>query len=386
MLSLPGWSDPLALILTGAGAVLALGLLRLALGARGQALARRVEALAQGQERLIGALTQVTEAQAMAQSRLVETVETRLDRVQARMGDALGSSATRTADSLGALGARIGAIDAAQARIERLSGEMLSLRDILADKQARGLYGEMQMADILAGALAPDGYTLQATLSNGRRADALIHLPGPPGPIAMDAKFPLEGYSALREAGSEAERKRAETALRSALTSHVRAIATRYILPGETADQALMFLPSEAVFAELHARFADVVRGAMEARVWIVSPTTLMAVLTTMRGAARDARLVSEAGRVRRELALLEGDLARIAERVTGFERHFAQADADLSALRTAADRAGRRAGRLGSLDFGAPAGEGAAPPASQPATVSAPATGANPSNSGGPR
>ena len=344
-------------VAVGAAALaLILALLRLARGRGG--VDARLDALAEGQERLTGALTQMTEAQAAAQARTVETVEARLERMQARMGDASG----RTAESLGALSERLATIDAAQAKIERLSGEVLGLQDILANKQARGAFGEVQLAEILGNALAPDAYTLQATLSTGRRADALIRFPGPPGAIAIDAKFPLEGYEALRAARGEAEIRRAETALRNAVAAHVKAIASRYILPGETADQALMFIPSEAVFAEVHARLGDVVRRGMEARVWLVSPATLMAVLTAMRGVLRDQRLVAEAGRVRRELGLLEGDLARLADRTGALERHFAQAEGDLEAIRRAADGAGRRAGRLATLDFAQePADEAAA-------------------------
>ena len=341
--------EAVALVAAGAaGLALVLLLVRLARGRGG--LGARVDGLAQGQERLVGALTQMTEAQIAAQSRLVDTVEARLDRVQERMGAATG----HTADRLGALTERLAAIDAAQARIERLSGEVLSLKDILSNKQTRGAWGEVQLSEILASALPPDAYELQATLSNGRRADALLRFPGPPGVLAVDAKFPFEGFEALRAAEGEAEARRAETAFRNAVAAHVKAIASRYVLPGETADQALMFVPSEAVFAELHTRLGDVVRRGMEARVWIVSPATLMAVLTAMRGVMRDARLVAEAGRVRREIGLLEGDLGRLAERATALERHFAQAQGDLEAIRVSAEKAGRRAGRIEGLDFGA--------------------------------
>jgi DNA recombination protein RmuC len=355
----PGWDDPAVLAAVAGGVLLVLWLL---LRRRRPDIEGRVEALAQGQERLVGALTQMTEAQVAAQSRMIEQVESRLDRVQDRMGRALGDSAGRTADSLGRLSARISAIDAAQGRIETLSRDMLSLQDILSNKQARGAFGEVQLADLLSAALPPDAYSLQATLSTGRRVDALIRFPGPPGALAVDAKFPLEGYEALRAAEGEAAVKRAEAGLRRAVSAHISAIAERYIVPGETADQALMFLPSEAVFAELHARCAPLVRWGMERRVWIVSPATMMAVLHTLRGVMRDTRLVAEAARVRRELGALQGDLGRLGERVEALDRHFARAQGDLDALRTSAEKAGRRAARLESLEFDAPAADAEGP------------------------
>ena len=203
-----------------------------------------------------------------------------------------------------------------------------------------------------------DAYALQATLSNGRRADALIRLPDPPGPIVVDAKFPLEAYEAMTGAESDAARTRAAREFARAVQHHIRAIAGRYVVEGETADSALMFIPSEAVFAELHARHGAVVREGFASRVWTVSPTTLMAVLHTMRGVMKDARVTREADRIRRELGLLQGDLARLAERAQALETHFERASRDLDQLKVSAEKAGRRAGRLESLDFAGEAPE----------------------------
>ena len=306
------------------------------------------EMLDRGQHRLSGGLAALAEAQVAAQARLAEGVERRLGEVGGRLEDRGAETQAR----LGALGARISALDAAQARIEALSGEMLTLQQILSDKQARGAFGEVRLADLLRDAVPEAHLRFQAVLSNGRRADCLLLLPDPPGPIAIDAKFPLEGYRALISATGEAEKRSAERAFRKALTTHIRDISERYILPGETADGAVMFLPSEAVFAELHARFGDLVEAAHRARVWITSPTTLMAVLTTLRGLLRDARLQSGAAGLRTELAALAGEADRLAARSAALETHLTQAGADAEAIRRAAERAARRARRIEAAEF----------------------------------
>lgn len=324
-------------------AVAGLALLWLAMraGRRLAALDATVRGLGEGQHRLHGGLVQVAEAQASAQARTMQAMEA-----------GLGQSALRTARSLGELQQRLEAIDRAQTKIEKLSGDVLGLQDILSNKQTRGAFGEIQLRDIVLKALPPGAAEFQATLSNGRRADCLIRLPAPPGPIVIDAKFPLEAYEALRAARSPAESAEAARRMRAAVRAHMRAIAEKYVIEGETAEGALMFLPSEAVYAELHANFGELVREGFALRVWIVSPTTCMATLTTLRAVLKDARLKAEAHSIRRELALLGRDLARLGERVGNLDRHFAQAGADLAEIKVSAGRAGLRARRLEDLDF----------------------------------
>ena len=332
-------------------------------------LGQRVQMLSDGQHQLSGGLTHVGEAQAAAQARMLQLMEQRLQAVTEAMTENLQGSARRTAHSLGELQQRLETIDKAQANIEKLSGNVLSLQDILSNKQTRGAFGEIQLHDIVQKALPSDAFTMQATLSNGRRADCLVHLPNPPGPIVIDAKFPLEPYEALRAAGNERESQEAARLLKAAVRAHIRAIAERYILEGETADGALMFLPSEAVYAELHANFADVVREGFAARVWIVSPTTCMATLNTMRAVLKDARMREQAGAIRRELALLHADVDRLGARVENLDRHFGQAAKDLEEIKISADKAGRRAKRLDSFDFEELAPEDPAPmPIAKPA------------------
>ncbi|MGR3562520.1 MAG: DNA recombination protein RmuC [Heliomarina sp.] len=378
--------DP-AVLAAGVFALLLLMLLIFAIRASGRAaaavvplsrqmaaLGQSVQQLGQGQDQLRGGLQMVSDTQANAQTQVIQTMEARLASVQQQMNDRLAENAMRsarslaemqermqeslhgnskrTATSLTQLQERLATIDKAQDNITKLSGDVLSLQDILSNKQTRGAFGEIQLNDIVSKALPADSYRLQATLSNGRRADCLIHLPNPPGPIVIDSKFPLEAYEALRRAENPQQVKEAQQLLRNTVRNHIKAISERYILEGETADGALMFLPSEAVYAELHANFAELVREGFAARVWIVSPTTCMATLNTMRAILKDARMREQAGAIRRELGLLHKDVDRLGERVGNLDRHFAQAAKDVSEIRISAEKAGRRAQRLDNFDF----------------------------------
>ena len=315
-------------------------------------LGQRVQDLGAGQERLTGGLHHVSDAQTKSQNGMMQLLEQRLAQVQQQMTENLQGSSRRTAHSLGELQQRLMAIDKAQDNITKLSGDVLSLQDILSNKQTRGAFGEIQLNDIVTKALPSDSYTLQATLSNGRRADCLIHLPNPPGPIAIDSKFPLEAYEALRAAQNDRDLGEAAKLMRQAVKKHIRDISEKYIIEGETADGALMFLPSEAVYAELHANFSDLVREGFSARVWIVSPTTCMATLNTMRAILKDARMREQAGAIRKELGLLYQDVDRLGTRVENLDRHFSQAAKDISEIKISADKAGRRARRLDAFDF----------------------------------
>jgi DNA recombination protein RmuC len=313
---------------------------------------QRVQSLSDGQERLSGGLTHVSEAQTQSQTAMMQLMERRLAQVQSQMNENLHGSARNTAQSLGELQQRLKSIDKAQENITKLSGDVLSLQDILSNKQTRGAFGEIQLTDIVAKALPSDSFTLQATLSNGKRADCLIHLPNPPGPIAIDSKFPLEAYEQLRKADTQDQLNRAAQALRLSLRKHIKDISEKYIIEGETADGALLFLPSEAVYAELHANFPEVVRDGFAARVWIVSPTTCMATLNTMRAILKDARMQEQAGAIRKELGLLYADVDRLGNRVENLDRHFGQAAKDIADIKISADKAGRRARRLDNFDF----------------------------------
>lgn len=315
-------------------------------------LSDTVRGLSDGQHQLHGGLKTVAEAQVEAQARLIQKMEARLSEVQRGMTESLHGNSVKTTRSLTELQERLATIDKAQHNIEKLSGDVLSLQDILSNKQTRGAFGEIQLNDIVSKALPSDSYALQATLSNGKRADCLIHLPNPPGPIVIDSKFPLEPYERLVRAQNQTEAARAMADLKTAVRGHIRAIAERYIIEGETADGAIMFLPSEAVYAELHARLPEVVREGFEARVWIVSPTTCMATLNTMRAILKDARMREQAGAIRKTLHQLHRDVELVVERVGKLNMHFGQARADLEGIGVAAERAGKRASRLDNFDF----------------------------------
>jgi DNA recombination protein RmuC len=368
-------NDPLVQAALGAGALVVLILL-LMLRAAARAskaldplagsllqLAQRVQALSDGQHQLAGGLHHVSEAQALSQTRMLALMEARLAEVNRTMTESLHGSATRTARSLGDLQQRLAAIDRAQANIEKLSGNVLGLQDILSNKQTRGAFGEIQLHDIVRKALPADAFKMQATLSNGRRADCLVHLPNPPGPLVIDSKFPLEAYEALRRAENQSQIIEAQRMMRISVRSHIRAIAERYVIEGETADGALMFLPSEAVYAELHANFPELVREGFAAKVWIVSPTTCMATLHTMRAVLKDARMREQAGAIRKELAALYGDVDRLGGRVANLDRHFMLAAKDIEDIKISAEKAGKRAHRLDNFDFEELASEAAPAP-----------------------
>ncbi|QUJ76528.1 DNA recombination protein RmuC [Sulfitobacter albidus] len=366
-MTLPADLTPEELVLLGGG-VLAIILVLLVVvllrpARMPQEVTQQLHRLGAGQDQLRGNLQTVSDTQAHAQGQLIQSFEARLSAVQLQMQEQLNQmqertnrslhgSAQQTTTSLTQLQERLKAIDRAQDNITKLSGDVLSLQDILSNKQTRGAFGEIQLRDIVSKALPADSYTLQPTLSNGRRADCLIHLPNPPGPIVIDAKFPLEAYEALHRADTDWALKQAVTNMRTSIRKHIRDIAEKYILEGETADGALMFLPSEAVYAELHANFPELVREGFDARVWIVSPTTCMATLNTMRAILKDARMRAQAGEIRKTLALLNRDVTLVVERVGKLDTHFRQARADIDGITTAAERAGKRATRLDNFDF----------------------------------
>ena len=315
-------------------------------------LNQRVQTIGDGQQQLAGGLTHVSDAQAAQQNNMLKLMEARLAAVQEQMTLNLTTNAKTTANSLGELQQRLVTIDKAQDNIQKLSGDVLSLQDILANKQTRGAFGEIQLQEIVSKALPSDAYAWQATLSNGKRADCLIHLPNPPGPIVIDSKFPLEAYEALRNATTELDTRDAVKFMRTSVKAHIKAISEKYILEGETADGAIMFLPSEAVYAELHSNFPELIREGFEARVWIVSPTTCMATLNTMRAILKDARMREQAGAIRTALRQLHRDVELVVDRVDKLNTHFTQARKDIEGISTAAERAGKRAHKLDNFDF----------------------------------
>ena len=338
--------------------------LAIALIWRGRAAARESAArLADAQAELAGRMSQFADSQAAAQAQLAERIqgqerllmralEERLAQVSQRVGDSLHKQAVDTATTMGDLKERLAVIGKAQENITKLSADVIGLQEVLSNKQARGAFGETQLADQVRNALPPSAYAFQVTLSNGTRADCLLTLPNPPGSIAIDSKFPLESYHALRNATDDAERQTARRAFATDVLKHVNDIAGKYIIHGETADSALMFLPSEAVYAELHAELPEVVEKSHRARVYVVSPTTLMATLNTIRAVLKDAQMREQAGLIQQEVAAIGDDMNRLDTRVANLQRHFGQAEEDLRQIRISTEKVQKRATRIQELEL----------------------------------
>lgn len=292
------------------------------------------------------------EALAAAQDRQAARTEDRLREQERALAARLDVAAQRTQETAGAIQQRLAVIDAARGNIEALGSQVTSLAAVLGNKQARGALGEVQLRDLLADRLPPEGFRWQHSLSNGTRCDALVLLPFPPGPIAVDSKFPLEAWAALQEAPSEQARGLARRRFAADVRRHVADIAEKYLIAGETAEGALMFVPAEAIQAALQAEFAELVAEAARRGVHIVGPSTLWAVLNTMRGLLRDARLQAEARRIRGEVEKLAEDTARLERRVAALRTHHAAMGQDMREIETSAEKIARRGEAIRALDI----------------------------------
>ena len=319
--------------------------------------------LATNQGELAGRLTQLSETQVTNQNRLIDLMqsqeravskklEERLADLGQRFGEGMEKSRVSQQTSLGELKERLVRIDAAQKNIEELSSQVVGLQDILSNKQARGAFGEVQLADLVKSIMPPNFYSFQATLSGGRRVDCLLNLPYPPGPIAIDAKFPLESYRLLVDAGSDRDKNQARKLLATDVLKHVSDISEKYIVPGETAESALLFLPSEAVYAELHANLPDVIERSWKSKVWVVSPTTLMATLNTIRAVLKDSQMREQAHVIQREIMILLQDIGRLDGRVGKLENHFRQAEDDLRQIRVSTEKITKRGNKIEEIEL----------------------------------
>ncbi|MBU8537133.1 DNA recombination protein RmuC [Falsiroseomonas tokyonensis] len=292
------------------------------------------------------------EALAAAQDRLARLSEERMREQERALGSRLDAAAERSQASAAAIQQRLSVIDAARQNIEALGSQVGSLAAVLGNKQARGALGEVQLRDLVSDRLPPSGFAWQHTLSNGTRCDCLIRLPFPPGPIAVDSKFPLEAWAALQDAPDAAARVAATRRFTADIRKHVADISQKYLIPGETAEGALMFLPSEAVHATLHAAHPDLVAEAARRGVHIVGPSSLWAVLNTMRGLLRDARLQDEARRIRHEVEALAEDTARLERRIGALRGHFANMQQDVRDIEITAEKIIRRSEAIRALDI----------------------------------
>ncbi len=311
----------------------------------------RLEQLMRAQHEANGRIAAMGQALAGRQAEMARAVGERLDSVTHRVGQSMAQSARHTMESLHALHERLGIIDHANRSLSDLSAQVTTLRDVLANKQARGAFGQARMEAIVQDGLPKGGYAFQYTLSTGKRPDCVVFLPDQ-RPLCIDAKFPLEAITALHQARNEQERRAAAQRLRGDVLRHVADIAGKYLIPGETQDTALMFVPSESVYAEIHDGFDDVVQKAYRARVVLVSPSLLMLAIQVMQQILKDAQMRDAADQIRTEVLALNDDLGRLRERVAKLQTHFGQVNDDVRQILITADKIERRAGRIEELDF----------------------------------
>ncbi|HNR60072.1 MAG TPA: DNA recombination protein RmuC [Thauera sp.] len=267
---------------------------------------------------------------------LTQSVDGRLDTLSGQVSQRLDEGFRKTNETFASVMARLATIDEAQKKIDGLTTNVVSLQALLGDKRARGAFGEVQLEALVQNILPPDAFAFQAALPNGSRVDCLLSLPAPTGDVAVDAKFPLENYQRMFDADAGGlERRAAQTAFRADVRRHIDAIADKYILPGVTSDGAVMFLPAEAVFAEIHAYHPELVAHAQQRRVWIVSPTTLMAVLNTARAVLKDVETRKQIHVIQDALGKLAKDFHRFDERMAALARHIEQASRDVQDVQT---------------------------------------------------
>jgi DNA recombination protein RmuC len=316
-------------------------------------LEERIAEMVRIQSETAGRVHTMGEVLSGRQAELARAVSERLDAVTHRIGQSMQASTQNTMENLAKLNERLAVIDGAQKNITDLASQVTSLREVLANKQARGAFGQGRMEAIVQDGLPKGSYEFQFTLSNGKRPDCAVFLPTDERPLIIDAKFPLEAISALRDARTDEARKLAAQRLRQDVTRHFTDIAERYLVPGETQDLALMFVPSESVYAELHDGFDDLIQKAYRLQVVLVSPSLLMLAIQVMQQILKDARMREAAHEIRTEVGHLVGDLGRLRERVLNLQKHFGQASDDVAQILISADKVAKRGGRIETLEFG---------------------------------
>jgi DNA recombination protein RmuC len=338
----------LVVLLAGGMAALAYMLLR---RPPGEGADPRLAELARLQAETSGRMQAMGEALAGRQAELARVLTERLDSVSTRLGASLDTNTQQTVDRLQNLHERLVVIDHAQKNLTELSSSVTSLRDVLANKQSRGAFGQASMEAIVQDRMPKGFYEFQYTLTNNTRPDCVIFLPDK-RPMVIDAKFPLEAVTALRDSKSEDERKTAAQRIRQDVAKHVADIAGKYLIPGETQDLALMFVPSESIYAELHDGFDDVVQKAYRARVVIVSPSLLMLAIQVMQQILKDARMREAADQIRTEVGRMMEDLGRLRDRVLKLQQHHTQTGDDLRQILISSEKIEKRATRIEELEF----------------------------------
>jgi DNA recombination protein RmuC len=319
--------------------------------ARADELEQRLSEMLRAQAEASGRVDAMAQALAGRQADMARAVNERLDSVTHRVGQSMESSTRNTMDSLRVLHERLGIIDNAHKNLTDLTTQVTTLRDVLANKQARGAFGQARMEAIVQDGMPKGSFEFQYTLTTGKRPDCVVFLPDQ-RPLCIDAKFPLEAMTALHDARTDDERKYACQRLRNDVMKHVADIAEKYLIPGETQDTALMFVPSESVYAEIHDGFDDVIQKAYRARVVLVSPSLLMLAIQVMQQILKDARIRDAADQIRNEVMHLGDDLTRLRDRVLKLQKHFGDVNEDIRQVLISADKIEKRAGRIEELDF----------------------------------
>ena len=284
---------------------------------------------------------------------LTNTTDLRLKEINQQVEKRLAEGFEKTTETFSDVIKRLALIDAAQKKITELSDSVMSLHEILNDKRSRGAFGEVQLSALIRNVIPEQHFSLQHTLSNDKRPDCMLFLPEPTGNVAIDAKFPLETYRLLVDSTlSEMEREQHKRQFKIDIRKHIQSIAEKYIIPGETSDGAVMFIPAEAVFAEIHANHPDVVEEAQRAKVWMVSPTTMMAILTTARAVLKDAATRKQVHIIQKHLHLLANDFDRFQKRMDNLASHIAQAHTDVEQVNISARKISQRFGQIEQVEL----------------------------------
>jgi DNA recombination protein RmuC len=348
------WSYPVTLYqAAAAGAVLlALLLVGLARGARRRDFEAQMADLARSNAEMAGRMQTLAEILGGRQMDFARAVTDKLDHQAHRVDQRLDYSTRATLGNLSALNERLALIDAAQARIAGLTQDIAGFKEILANKQTRGAFGQGRMEAIIRDALPSRAYAFQHTLSSGARPDCALKLPGDDKILAVDAKFPLEAFTALKQAREDWAKKVAQARVRADLGKHIKDIAERYLLPGETQDVALLFVPSESLFAELHEHFDDVIQKAHRNRVLIVSPSLLLMAIQVLQALVRDALVRDQAHVIQAETRRLVEDVLRLRARVQKLDGHFRQSQEDVAAILVSSEKIARSGERIEKIDF----------------------------------
>lgn len=316
----------------------------------------RLAELVRMQGEMHGRVAAMAETITSRQAELNQAVNQRLDGMTHRLGSTITEQTKSTHENLRKLQERLAVIDAAQNNIQTLAKDVVGLQAILSNKQTRGAFGQGRMETIVADGLPHGAYSFQSPLSNGTRPDCVIRMPNGAPPLVIDAKFPLEAWTAFREAASPDARRAAGQQFRRDMDVHIRDVSEKYLIAGETQDTVLLFVPSESIFAEIHEHFDAVVQKAQRSRVVIVSPSLLLLSIQVIQAVLRDQRMREQAHLIRGEVGLLIEDLTRLDDRTRKLQSHFLAAEKDVEQILTSTEKLTRRGNRITSLELETPA------------------------------